>query len=327
MAIKAGAGALLTATVESSLTGLHSAGEIAGVNARLRANVTLLPTILNATAAESRNVVAASDNAVGASGDISKPGYGFIRNGQNSAALYFEGIVAGLPSLRTRGSNGFDDRLAYMQDVSATNIRAFTTVGTSAFVVPAGVFSVSLHARGGGGGGGGNPGAPYGGNGGRGTLLAAQLTVTPGQVIPFTVGGGGEPGVDSQQANTRGNGGAGGGATTVDGSLVAGGGGGGGGSAVNFGSYPSGPGGSGGNNGGLAAGSVPGPAVAGTGGTTNGGAGGAAAAQGAAGSTGTVSNGGNPAATAPVPYGVDASAGQGGSSGVAGTDGYVAFSW
>ena len=73
----------------------------------------------------------------------------------------------------------------------------YNTPGTHTFTVPAGVTLLSVSILGGGGGGGG--GTYNGGNnvtrdgtsGGGGATKSASLSVTPGQVITFTVGTGG----------------------------------------------------------------------------------------------------------------------------------------
>jgi len=77
-----------------------------------------------------------------------------------------------------------------------TGSLVFTTVGTTNWTVPTGVFSISVDACGGGGGGGGaDGGTSYNGNGGGGggaNLKGPQtFSVTPGQVLSITVGAGG----------------------------------------------------------------------------------------------------------------------------------------
>lgn len=77
---------------------------------------------------------------------------------------------------------------------------AFTTPGTSSFVVPANVYNVELEVEGGGGGGGASATctssqvsvAPGGNSGARAVGVVA---VTPGQTITITVGAGGAGGV------------------------------------------------------------------------------------------------------------------------------------
>ena len=133
----------------------------------------------------------------------------------------------------------------------------FATNGS--FTVPAGVTQIWLSGCAGGGGGGGAAGnngvtnqAGGGGGGGGGQWMLRQpYAVTPGQVIPITVGGGGTAGIGgSAGVNSGGNGGNGG--NTIIGTLatLTGGGGGGGGAnpgGANIGSgaaggvgYPSG---------------------------------------------------------------------------------------
>lgn len=90
------------------------------------------------------------------------------------------------------------------------------------FVVPAGVTKLKITVCGGGGGGAGssgNGGAPFGGRagtgagGGAGGVAVKVVTVTPAQVIPFTIGAGGAPGTGS--ALGVGNGGSPGGFSTM----------------------------------------------------------------------------------------------------------------
>ena len=72
------------------------------------------------------------------------------------------------------------------------NSQSFTTPGTSTFMVPAGVTSITIVASGGQGGAGGGPIAPFtatGGAGGAGATLQATVTVTPGSSLTVNVGG------------------------------------------------------------------------------------------------------------------------------------------
>ena len=71
---------------------------------------------------------------------------------------------------------------------------AFTTVGTASWTVPPGVTSVNVLVVAGGGGGGSTIDRSAGG-GGAGGMICTTLAVTPGQVIPITVGAGGLGGV------------------------------------------------------------------------------------------------------------------------------------
>ena len=78
-----------------------------------------------------------------------------------------------------------------------TITKAFTDVGTTGWIVPAGVTSVWVLVVGGGGAGGeagyNNPGAWHagGGGGGGGVIENRQYGVSPGSYIPITVGAGG----------------------------------------------------------------------------------------------------------------------------------------
>lgn len=87
----------------------------------------------------------------------------------------------------------------------ATHGRLFLdTAGTADFVVPANIKQITVHLVGAGGGGGSSGSCTGGGGGGYATSL---LTVTPGQVIPYTVGAKGIGGINSptQDATAGGN--------------------------------------------------------------------------------------------------------------------------
>jgi len=99
-----------------------------------------------------------------------------------------------------------------------TEIKTFSTVGTTSWTVPAGVTSVRVLVIAGGGGGGFDGG---GGGGAGGVINNASFGVTPGANLTVTVGGGG--GSCTSVANNGGPGG-----NSVFGSLTAVGGGGGG---------------------------------------------------------------------------------------------------
>lgn len=92
-------------------------------------------------------------------------------------------------------------------------IQKFTVNGS--FTVPVGINTIYLTAAaGGGGGGGGYSSGANGGSGGGGgaSILKSSYAVTPGQVIPITIGAGGSAGA------VAGNGGAGG--STIIGALI-----------------------------------------------------------------------------------------------------------
>lgn len=72
----------------------------------------------------------------------------------------------------------------------------FTTVGAGSWTVPSNVNSVEYLVVGGGGGGGGAGGTGSGGGGGGGSVKSGTLSVSPGDVISYTVGSGGTAGVN-----------------------------------------------------------------------------------------------------------------------------------
>lgn len=90
----------------------------------------------------------------------------------------------------------------------------FYSTTSGSWTVPAGVFGVLVEAWGGGGGGSGNASNQIGPCGGGGAYGAAWASVTPGQVIDFTIGAGGAGGAYG------GNAGGNGGATSVTGALT-----------------------------------------------------------------------------------------------------------
>jgi hypothetical protein len=165
------------------------------------------------------------------------------------------------------------------------NTLSYTTPGTYAWTVPAGLTSISVVATGGGGGGGGMSGPNTSYAGGAGAVVTSTLSVTPGQVLTLVVGGGGGGGANGPYVGggpsySWGGAGGGGGSTNVDAGaseqVIAGGGGGGG---VNAGfGVNGGPGGDAGGIGG-AGGNGAGANLSGTetgGGGGSGGTGGAA---------------------------------------------------
>ena len=72
-------------------------------------------------------------------------------------------------------------------DGSGDKVISFTSVGSCNWTVPADVTSVEYLIVGGGGGGG----SRHGGGGGAGGVLTGTTPVTPGDVVPITVGAGG----------------------------------------------------------------------------------------------------------------------------------------
>jgi len=148
------------------------------------------------------------------------------------------------------------------------------------WVVPAGVFEITVKAWGGGGGGAGGGAGRAGGNGGGGGYVTTTLSVTPGETLTLRVGGLGGNGVYANTGSQVGTGGGGGGYTAVfRGStllvLAAGGAGGGGGDNQTGATPVGGSGGAGGGTTGVIGG--------GGGGTVTGGSGGSESAGGTGG--------------------------------------------
>lgn len=91
-----------------------------------------------------------------------------------------------------------------LTQIATHGIEYFDTAGTADFTVPDNIKQIKVHVIGAGGGGGSSGSCTGGGGGGYATAL---LTVTPGQVIPYTVGAKGIGGIDSpiQDATAGGN--------------------------------------------------------------------------------------------------------------------------
>ncbi|MEO6109588.1 MAG: hypothetical protein ABIP50_01075 [Candidatus Saccharimonadales bacterium] len=92
----------------------------------------------------------------------------------------------------------------------------FNNQGSSSFVVPTGVTSMTIKLWGGGGGGGGGArtGAAGGGGGGGG-FTQSTISVTPGETLNVYVGGGGGGGGYNAGGNDAGGGGGGGGFSSI----------------------------------------------------------------------------------------------------------------
>ncbi len=84
---------------------------------------------------------------------------------------------------------------------TTTTITSFTSVGTTTWTAPAGVYSVEYLVVGGGGGAGNGYDNAGGGGGGGGMVLTDRLSVTPGQTYTITVGAGGAGGADARTNN------------------------------------------------------------------------------------------------------------------------------
>lgn len=129
---------------------------------------------------------------------------------------------------------------------TAAQAQTFSTPGAWSYTVPAGVNTIQVLVAGGGGGGAGggsfDPSLAPGGAGGNGARITAIVTVTPGQILSGTIGGGGVTGFSAGSSafgltacTGGGNGGSGVGAggsgasTNCTGTGASGGGGGGGG--------------------------------------------------------------------------------------------------
>lgn len=81
---------------------------------------------------------------------------------------------------------------------TVANAQTFSSPGTWTYTVPSGVNTIQVLVAGGGGGGAGggsfDPSLAPGGAGGNGARITAIVTVTPGQILSGTIGGGGVTG-------------------------------------------------------------------------------------------------------------------------------------
>lgn len=192
----------------------------------------------------------------------------------------------------------------------------FTSVGTTSWTAPEGVFSVEYLVVGGGGGSGGGYDTGAGGGGGGGMVLTGTLSVVPGTTYTVTVGDGGTAGISNRLVLPETN--AGNGGDSVFASITALGGGGG------FGSRQP-PGGNNGS-GGTAASNPSTASTGGAGGGSNSGGGGGGGSSGNGGTksgtvAGTAGAGTNSSLSGTlVTYGVGGAGGTGNTnnSGIAG---------
>ncbi len=196
-----------------------------------------------------------------------------------------------------------------------TTTTTYYTAGSSTYVVPTGVTSITVKAWGAGGGGGvGSGSSGVGGAGGGGGYAKATLTVTPAESLTVLVGTGGTKGVTS-------GGGNGGGYSAVQRSstfLIQAGAGGGGGGARGTSAGNGGAGGAGGGASALAGSAGLGSGSGGGGGLgTNSAAGvaGGAGTSGVAGSVGAANSGGNGAGFASATCNTAVTNTQGGAGG------------
>jgi hypothetical protein len=95
-------------------------------------------------------------------------------------------------------------QMAVMNTVPAVIAPAtvqFTSVGTTSWTAPTGVYSVEYLVVAGGGGAGNGYDNAGGGGGGAGMVLTGNVAVIPGQSYTVTVGGGGAGGADTRTNN------------------------------------------------------------------------------------------------------------------------------
>ncbi|UXM94323.1 phage tail protein [Bartonella sp. HY329] len=98
--------------------------------------------------------------------------------------------------------NSFQISGLYKSRLSAHKTVVFSNVGVTNFVVPEGVYLVTVEIWGGGGGGGASIGSGSAGSGGGGGgYVRSAVPVLPNQVIPVTVGVGGTGGITDPAAN------------------------------------------------------------------------------------------------------------------------------
>ena len=108
-------------------------------------------------------------------------------------------------------------QLSYNQTKSRFGLLIATTVGTTTWVAPPGVTSVTYLVVGGGGGGGNAYDNSGGGGGGAGMVLTGTIDVTPGSSYTVTVGDGGAGGAGTYPGSYNGSAGS----NSVFGSITA----------------------------------------------------------------------------------------------------------
>jgi uncharacterized protein YjbI with pentapeptide repeats len=130
------------------------------------------------------------------------PTFGTFALGPKSGAYRLADASFSLTAPTSDSSGAF----SYTSDNSAvavisTSTISFTTVGTTNWVVPAGITSVSALIVGGGGGGGRDNG---GGGGGGGVIVNTNIAVTPGTSMSIVVGSGGAAAASTSTVGSNG---------------------------------------------------------------------------------------------------------------------------
>lgn len=120
------------------------------------------------------------------------------------AALQPGDLVPGMATFLYDGTNF---QLLSLASQIVSNVVSLTTVGTSSWTVPAGVYRVKARVWAGGGGSGGAYNGGNSGGGGGGGYAEGFYAVTPGQVIPYTIGAGGTAGLATTTPTAGGAGG------------------------------------------------------------------------------------------------------------------------
>lgn len=132
-------------------------------------------------------------------------GLGAVPIVSSTGKALVEGDLVGVVTLIYTGTSW---AMAASNSLFPTNTVSFSVPGTSNWTVPDGCFKARVRLwAGGGGGGGGAPsaGVSYAGTGGGGGGYAeAVVSVTPGSVIPVTVGAGGTAGPAQSAGGTGG---------------------------------------------------------------------------------------------------------------------------
>lgn len=119
--------------------------------------------------------------AVTAGGVIYTDGSKMVNVGAGSSGQFLRSNGAGAPTWQTPTGGGF------------TNIQIYTS-GSGSWTIPSGITTCKITVVGGGGGGGGTISSFYasgGGGGAGGAAIRYYTSITPGNTINYTVGGGG----------------------------------------------------------------------------------------------------------------------------------------
>ncbi len=174
------------------------------------------PTSLSATPGNSQATITFTAGSDGGSSITdylySTDGTTYNSTGDSSSPITITGLTNGvtynitLKAVNINGNSSASSPITVTPNITPT-IETFTTVGSTSWVVPAGVTSVEYLVVGGGAGSGGGFDTGGGGGGGGGMVLSGTLSVGAGQIYSIVVGDGGIAGVSIRSPVSETNGG------------------------------------------------------------------------------------------------------------------------